>query len=477
MQSNKRNWKIYYTDYSGVVRRAVEFVSAQMGELILRDAGIYSIHVTAVEKLNEISHENAVILGTYDSHPFFEQFISKDEIKKDGFTVKVIDNPSKKEHQLVLLCGDTPTSVFYAAVHFIDDYLNMAVPNRNGLCFRYETFLNRLPSYSFSSAPKAKTRSLFTWGHPINNYRKCIETLARLKFNQIIIWNDFLPVNADEIYEYAHSFGMTVIWGFAWGWFPDCTKVDLSQLDKLKEDVINTYESVYKGKGDGIYFQSFTELNETTLQGKLIAEVVTDFVNDTAGKLLKKEPDLLIQFGLHANSVKEHSEHFKKLDPRVQIIWENCGIFPYSHDFRSTEELKQDAIDFTRLVITQRPNVPVGMVFKGMLKQDWPYFEHQPGPYVMGNSTETLTKADMELFMPIWRYLQSEWMTKGDFARTLANEVLSSATGDINFNIASHIADTPWYPLALCGELFWDPTPSYESIVDRVTKRQYVNFT
>ena len=103
MQSNKRNWKIYYSDYSGVVRRAVEFVSAQMGELILRDAGIYSIHVTAVEKLNEISHENAVILGTYDSHPFFEQFISKDEIKKDGFTVKVIDNPSKKEHQLVLL--------------------------------------------------------------------------------------------------------------------------------------------------------------------------------------------------------------------------------------------------------------------------------------------------------------------------------------------------------------------------------------
>jgi hypothetical protein len=270
---------------------------------------------------------------------------------------------------------------------------------------------------------------------------------------------------------------MTVIWGFAWGWFPDCTRVDLSQLDKLKSDVINTYETVYKGKGDGIYFQSFTELNDANLQGKLIAQVVTDFVNDTAGALLKKEPDLLIQFGLHANSVKEHSEHFKKLDPRVQIIWENCGIFPYSHDFRSTDALKQEAIDFTHLVIKQRPNVPVGMVFKGMLKQDWPYFEHQPGPYVMGNSTANTHRTDMEIFLPIWRYLQSEWLTKGEFAHTLANIVLNDATGEINFNIASHIADTPWYPLVLCSELFWDPTASYQSIVDRVSKRQYVNFT
>ena len=327
------------------------------------------------------------------------------------------------------------------------------------------------------TAPKAKTRSLFTWGHPINDYRQCIETLARLKFNQIIVWNDYLPVNAEEFVEYAHSFGLTVIWGYAWGWFPDCSKVDLQKLDELKDSVIDTYNRIYKGKGDGIYFQSFTELHTATLQGKVIAEVVTDFVNDTAAALLESEPDLLIQFGLHASSVMENAAYLAKVDPRVQIIWEDCGVFPYGHTFRRTPEDEQSALDFTRLVIEQRPGVPVGMVFKGMLKQDWPKFEHQAGPFILGNSSKEVIKKDMELFTPIWRYLQNEWFKNGDLAHTLANACLDAATADLNFCIASHIADTPWYPLALCAELFWDPTLPYADTVARVTRRKFVEFT
>ncbi len=366
--------------------------------------------------------------------------------------------------------------VLYAA-HFVDDFFSLAAPNRNGLCYRDEIFLNRLPAYSYSTAPKAKTRSLFTWGHPINDYRKCIETLARLKFNQIIVWNDYLPINAEEFVDYAHSFGLTVVWGYAWGWFPDCTKVDLQKLDALKAEVIDTYNRVYKGKGDGIYFQSFTELHTATLQGKVIAEVVTDFVNDTAAALLENEPNLLIQFGLHAISVKDNADYLAKVDPRVQIIWEDCGIFPYGHDFERNAALEQSALDFTHLVIKQRPGVPVGMVFKGMLKQDWPNFEHQAGPFILGQSSEAVIKRDMEMFTPIWRYLQNEWFKNGDLAHTLANACIEDATADLNFCIASHIADTPWYPLALCAELFWDPTPAYEDIVARVTRRSFVEFT
>ena len=75
------------------------------------------------------------------------------------------------------------------------------------------------------------------------------------------------------------------------------------------------------------------ELHATHIGEKLIAETVVDFVNDTAGALLAKYPDLHIQFGLHAWSVKNHTEYIAKVDPRVYIVWENCGAFPFEGEF------------------------------------------------------------------------------------------------------------------------------------------------
>lgn len=473
-QPEKRNWKIYYTNYAGVEKRAVELVSREMGTFTVRDPGVYCVHVLAVEKLGGEITGNAVVIGTYESSPLFAKYIDRAQVQKNGCVVKVMDNPDVPDAQLVLLCGDTAAAVWYAAVLFVDDYMAYAAPVRGGLYMPEEVFMGKLRECCVSSAPKAKTRSVFTWGHPINDFRKCIETLARLKFNQIIVWNDYLPLNAEEFVDYAHSFGIEVIWGFAWGWLPQCDQTDISQLDEIRKNVVHTYKTVYKGKGDGIYFQSFTELNSETLQGKLIAEVVTDFVNETAAQLFEETPDLLLQFGLHANSVKKHAEHFKRLDPRVQIIWENCGVFPYSHDMNLTTESMAETLAFSDEVIMQRPGVPTGMVFKGLLKQDWPYFEHQAGPYILGNASPETIKKDMDMFTPMMRFLQSEWMLRGEFAHTLAKELVRCATGELHLCIASHIADTPWYPLALCAELLWDPNRSYRSVVAAVSRRRYV---
>ena len=117
-----------------------------------------------------------------------------------------------------------------------------------------EVFMGKLRPCSIACAPKAKTRSVFTWGHPINDFRKCIQTLARLRFNQIIVWNDYLPVNAEEFVAYAHSYGIEVIWGFAWGWLPNCSQTDISQLEQIRENVLKTYKTVYKGKATAFTF-------------------------------------------------------------------------------------------------------------------------------------------------------------------------------------------------------------------------------
>ena len=54
--NNKRNWKIVYSGYSGVEKKAIDLIYKEVGALILRDTGCYTLHVLACEKA-----ENAVM--------------------------------------------------------------------------------------------------------------------------------------------------------------------------------------------------------------------------------------------------------------------------------------------------------------------------------------------------------------------------------------------------------------------------------
>ena len=122
----------------------------------------------------------------------------------------------------------------------------------------------------------AETRSIFTWGHPINDYRRYIANIARLKINQLIVWNDFLPINAKDIVDYAHEYGIELIWGYAWGWGTDCKDIDLNNLDTLRKEIVEVFLRDYDKAGDGIYFQSFTEMQEDHIGDTLVAEAVSD---------------------------------------------------------------------------------------------------------------------------------------------------------------------------------------------------------
>ena len=132
--------------------------------------------------------------------------------------------------------------------------------------------------------------------------------MVLLKLNEIVIWNDYTQINAGEVVDYAHSLGIKVVWGFAWGWGTDCNVsmgLDEESMRELKDKIVKKYEKEYANSGaDGIYFQSCTELNQEYIGDKLIAEVVVDFVNDTAGALIDKYPRLHIQFGLHILKMK-----------------------------------------------------------------------------------------------------------------------------------------------------------------------------
>lgn len=475
------NWKIIYSKYEGPQKRALELISEEIGRYIAREPGIYSFGTVACEQSGDIAAENTIILGTYGDNRYFGDYLSPEDIPENGYVVRVTDNPLNPDVKLALICGYSPREVFYAAADFTDDYLTKAIPIFDSLPLVHELFRHKLPDYSISTAPKIKTRSIFTWGHPISDYREYFKNAARLRLNQVIVWNDFLPINSAEITEYAHSYGIELIWGFSWGWSTDCSAARLDDLPALKDAIIREYNEAYKKIApDGIYFQSFTGLRDDTIGGKRISLAVTELVNMTAGELLKSNPGLKIQFGLHATSVREHLEDISRVDKRIEIIWEDCGSFPYkqlsamngSAVYDDTCEYEKNEA-FTDKISSLRGGEALGLVYKCQVTMDWSRnrFKHQAGHYIMGKAHRKTIENDTVLLKPMWHFFQSDWLENGINAYRLTRRIQEKTAGNVNMCMAGMFSGGIWFPTALCAQIFWDCHEPYEEILKKVTGR------
>ncbi len=474
------NWKIVFSSYEGLEKKAVELLSKEMGAQVLRNKGRYTIHVLPCEKEETATLDrNAVVIGLYSESALARQYVAADEIKQDGYVIKVVDNPEQQDTQLVIITANDAAALFYGAVDFVDDCFVEISDKRGAMRFTDEALEARLPALYRASAPAIKTRCVFTWGHPINDYRNYIDNMARLKLNELIIWNDFVPLNAKDIVEYAHEYGIKVIWGFAWGWSRNCDSIDLDTLDSLADDIVKTYEEQYRDLGaDGIYFQSFTELHTDKIGNKVIAEVVTDFVNSVSRRILKTYPDLLIQFGLHATSVKDHLEYIGKVDDRVEIMWEDCGAFPYGGEPEVNNEQEfEDTIAFTDKILNLRENGAVSMLFKGFVTLDWigDHFVHQAGPFIMGDASKALIEHDIEMLKPIWKQIQSSWLQNGEYVHKMTRYIAQSGDDGVTVGMAGQFAGGIWLPEALCAQILWECDAQYTEIFDKVIKRKSVD--
>ena len=474
------SWEIVYSNYTGMQKRAVEFLNKELGKYILRKMGEYSIFVLPVNKETENYkiEDSAVVVSLYDDSEIVKKYIDKSEIPTNGYVVKVIDNPNKENNSIVLITGSDESNLFYGAVHFIDDYIPKYAPFLSGK-LNYRVFDGRLYPATHSVEIKSKTRSIFAWGHAINDYRTYIQNMARLGLNQLILWNDFAPLNAKEIVEYAHSYNIEFIWGFAWGWdekrCKNLMELNDEMLTQMKETVYENYYNTWQGLGDGIYFQSFTETEMDTLNGKCIASVVTDFVNEIAGELLKKEPNLHIQFGLHALSVKNYLNEIARVDKRIEIVWEDCGAFPYSY-YPCVVDNFEETIEFTKKILTLREKgAKTGIVFKGHCTLDWTKFIHQKGVFILGENCNFVTEHDKYLRSSGWASLTAGWIKHGELARQIA-ELALSIDSDVNLCMAGAYDGGIWLPMALCADIFINPTEKFEEILDRVNCREVVSY-
>lgn len=479
----EKKWILICDEYKGLQGKAVDAISGTFDRLMNEVLPVFEYS----EANEDLLHANNLILvGESKKTGLTGNLVAEGKIvvsdEEQSYTVSVRDSEFNQENQCIIVAGCDEKGVLYGAEDFCNRYCGSLI-FKNG---RYDMMFTdyfknpfdfRLPEWEISETPVLKERGIWSWGHVIYDYKAFFENMAKLRLNEAVIWNDYAPINGNAVVEFAHSLGIKVVWGFPWGWDTDCntaTALDKDTLDKLKHSIIEKYEKEYLGMdGDGIYFQSFTELSTEYIGDKLIAETVVDFVNDVAGELSGKYPDLKLQFGLHANSVKNRLEFISKVNPKVSIIWENCGGFPYDGywgDLSASNETGDfsEAVELTKKTSVLRgENDKYGAVIKGMTSLDWKRFVHQRGRFVLGEYDKDFIENRTREKEKIWKQRQALWIKHAEKARKVIS-IMSEMNK--NSNVMGLVEDGMLdcnisVPAAIFAEIVWNPERSTEDII------------
>jgi hypothetical protein len=481
------DWTVVYGRLEGCERRAVELLTSELGDLLLREPGRYCTHVlpcrSAAERISPKG--NVFLVGTPQSNPVLAGYLKPGDLPEGGYLVRYV---AEAERDVIVMAGSTPAAVIWAVSDFCQDGVTALRPERgNGISYARDVFANpdtfaskrRLYehsngalSYESRRVPQTRIRSLFTWAHPIDDYREFLRNMARLKLNRVYLWNDYPPLNADEVVEWAHSWGIEVFWGFPWGWDNGNVLRKNAKSDQLamRDSILAAWRKTWRDlPGDGIYFQTYTETAPDGVGDESIAAKAVKLVNAVAAQMFAEKPSQRIVFGLHATSVRGEMKTIAKTDPRLKILWEDPPQFPYSINFPAS--MMDEKKDFALVdeIVTDRSR-PVGIVWKSQLLQDWSYWRHQEGPYLLGVTSRRTYESDRIIHDQLWKNYTANWITKAPIAYREAKRA-HAAGPHVELNSAVQFNGPIRFPTALMAELFFSTEEPLEKIMKRVLSR------
>ncbi len=486
--SNK-NWIIVYQSYEGLQQKAVNRISSALYPWRKAVTPTLPIDSCPQKKLQE---NNVVFVGLR-THTVINELCVRCGISvpqsAQSYALKVCKSPYCEQNQIIVIAGYDEAGVLYGAVDFVNKYIGEGMHEHNKCFVAMDKFFalpfqDEMPEFSLTGAPSFARRALWTWGHCIYDYKNYFENMATLKLNTVVIWNDYVPVNAKQIVAYAHSLGIEVYFGYSWGWFDknemDGNIADDSVIAQWSKRILDTYQTQYENSGaDGIYFQSFTETDSATRDGVCIASAVTKWVNTIGGALLAKYPDLKLQFGLHATSVKDKLDVIATVDKRICIIWEDCGSFPYAYHPNDTKNQAATQEFNQKICALRGKDEPCGMVFKGMVTLDWMGFAYQTGSYVLGECGREFIAERTAKKQRLWKYLQSYWIQNADFVRQNFAQIQKLTKGSAVMQLLVEdgcFEEQIFYPVAIAAEMLWNTDATANQILGQTARFPNVKF-
>ena len=479
-------WKVVYSSAEGPQGRALEVLTERLGPHLLREGYLATPLVLPLERdggkpvkgkrdmiVLGIPSENATLRGYLGAGTKAAQ---QCRATSGGYLIRTFN---EKGRNIVLLAGDTPEAVLWATFDFLDvvaPSLEAKVEDdrgrRTGEAGRYAgTFFRsaKIPEYGCRRAPQTPVRSIFSWGHVVDDHRATFRALARARFNRAILWNDQQVVNAREVVECAHSWGVKVYWGFSWGWTLSGKEGKDLDFGKLADGIVDEWRRIWKPMGgDGIYFQSFTETSNRRIGGKTIPEAVTELVNEVARRIHAEAPETDIVFGLHSNSMKYEGaeEAIARTDPSLEILWENCGGFPFWE--AGGKNMPPDT-DFCDRILALNPSV--GLAWKAQLRIDWRNYVSPAGPFMLGCAGERLLARDRAVTEPRQAAYDEDWIANGRLAYDLVRHIRAGAHPPKELNAVAEYNPPYGYSTLCQAELFWSSEDAWEEIAKRARMR------
>jgi len=499
-------WALYYGEYTGIEQFAVDELQAF--------AQYYLPYVIecrpALAPLNT-APEHQILVGTPRNNPHLAALIASGRLAgpagREGFSLAVIPGSKPGEPKIIAIAGHDPKGVLNGVVDFCARAagrqelcgftmrdLRQAFDSIGNLDHRDAAGpgQNSLGPLVAAAAPAIEHRGIWTWGYVISDYRGFLDNMARLKMNMLVIWNDAPPLNSREIIAHARQRGISMIAGFHWGW--GIEKISLTNPDHLrqvKQQVLDNYELNYKELGfDGIYFQTATEHTELSIDGRTVAGAACDWVNDIGRALLARHPDLMIQFGLHATSIMGNYKDLAPLDERIQIIWEDAGVTPYSytpklalppHLYLSRQGVGtiEGTRDYSVKLASFRGASGFGLCPKGWSNLDWGNeFEHHQA-FIMGRRSPAAIRQRLNEKAAWWNRINQLWLPCYDAQAVFYREIGSHCTGPITSVglVEDGMFEARIQPsVAVFAETLWNPDRPTADLVE-LGHSHYYNMT
>ena len=275
-----------------------------------------------------------------------------------------------------------------------------------------------------------------------------------------------LPIFVD----YAADRGITIIPGFHWGWGKE--GLDISKpadRTRIATDAAEMFKRDYAGRGfRSIYFQTLTEHTTREINGETVAALAAKLVNEAAVEIWKIQPNIEIQFGLHALSIGDRYNDLKTLDDRIVIVWEDAGNLPFAYDptaLPAASWLKDisgvDAtLEYAKSLASFRPGTPFAMVPKGWTKLSWSNEFENHGQFILGERSAEFIRRRRDLIQSRWDYVDRHWFEYYPLAVKFYSEILNiSKSGILAAGLVEDGVIEAGVPssVALFAEMIWNP--------------------